>query len=213
MMVFYHLIWDIHAFWPVPYFQFPLKVWLFGGGLIGGSFLFISGLAAGLTFRSGSREKILKGGLKIFAVALLVFAVSIFALPGSPIYFGILHCIGASLILASFLAGRPKATLIAFLLAMAIGWATEFIPGRSPWVAWLGMTYPGFDTADYFPLFPWGGVLWGGLFLSGAFGGWAARLPQNPPHTLVFLGRQSLLIYLLHQPILVGTVNFLKTLC
>ena len=79
-----------------------------------------------------------------------------------------------------------------------------------PWLYPLGFPGPGFSSADYFPLLPW---LF--LFLVGAaLGGWCldhreSRLLTAPlPRALTFPGRRSLLIYLLHQPVLYG-VSFL----
>ena len=70
----------------------------------------------------------------------------------------------------------------------------------------LGFTAPGFYSADYFPLFPW---LF--LFLVGtALGGWCLEhreskiLTASLPGALTWPGRYSLLIYVLHQPVLYG---------
>ena len=72
------------------------------------------------------------------------------------------------------------------------------------------MRYSGFSSADYFPLLPWFF-----LFLIGTvFGGWClqhrdSRILTAPlSGALTFLGRHSLIVYLLHQPILFG-ISFL----
>ena len=82
----------------------------------------------------------------------------------------------------------------------------ENISVSAKWLYPLGLQYPGFSSADYFPLMPW---LF--LFLVGTvFGGWCLNHRENKvltaplPTPLTFLGRHSLLIYVLHQPVLFG---------
>lgn len=61
-------------------------------------------------------------------------------------------------------------------------------------------------SADYYPLLPWGY-----LFLAGAMGGYVFRaeglpglLYRNSCRPLAFVGRHTMLIYLVHQPLLLG---------
>ena len=75
----------------------------------------------------------------------------------------------------------------------------------SPWLFPLGFPQPWFASADYFPILPW--TL---LFLAGSYlGVWAraGRLPsfcyRGCVPALRTLGRKSLWIYLLHQPVLI----------
>ncbi|MFC1906028.1 heparan-alpha-glucosaminide N-acetyltransferase domain-containing protein [Chloroflexota bacterium] len=76
-----------------------------------------------------------------------------------------------------------------------------------PWLLWLGLKPQSFVTLDYFPMLPWFGV-----FLLGIFAGkllypegvrrFKFRDLNNPAtKSLGFMGRHSLLIYLIHQPI------------
>ena len=72
--------------------------------------------------------------------------------------------------------------------------------------AWLGFPFPGFVSSDYFPLLPWIFLFWSGYFLY--------RLRPEEPHrelprvaVLTWMGRHSLLIYLLHQPVVYGVLT------
>ena len=74
------------------------------------------------------------------------------------------------------------------------------------WLYPLGFTAPGFFSADYFPLLPWFF-----LFLLGTgLGGWCLRNRESQiltaplPRMLTWPGRHSLMIYVLHQPVLYG---------
>ena len=78
-----------------------------------------------------------------------------------------------------------------------------------PWLISLGLTPADFITSDYFPLLP---NL--GYFLVGAFLGRTlyrkkeSLFPRqkSPCKLLSFIGRNSLIFYLLHQPVLAGAV-------
>lgn len=80
--------------------------------------------------------------------------------------------------------------------------------------AYLGFYPFGFFSTDYFPLTPWLFLFWAGFYLHHL----AERTAQSlrplrrsvcPP--LGWLGRNSLMLYLLHQPVIYGvlTVVFL----
>jgi uncharacterized membrane protein len=80
-----------------------------------------------------------------------------------------------------------------------------------PWLLWLGVVPNQFSTLDYFPLLPWFGVVLLGVFIGNGVYKNNTRVFQlkDYSHTIVvrglcFLGRYSLIIYLLHQLIIVG---------
>ena len=80
------------------------------------------------------------------------------------------------------------------------------------WLFPFGWTYKGFYTADWFPIFPWLFV-----FLLGAWAGLYVVERKLPERFYTFtcpilpqIGRRSLLIYILHQPILYGVIYAIK---
>ena len=81
----------------------------------------------------------------------------------------------------------------------------------TPWLHWVGMMKHKPATEDYVPLFPWLGVVLVGV----AVGHWllareavaVAALGRATPAWLAWLGRHSLLVYLLHQPLLIGILR------
>ena len=80
--------------------------------------------------------------------------------------------------------------------------------------AYLGFYPFGFFSTDYFPLIPWLFLFWAGFYLHHlaertAQGLRPLRRSVCPP--LGWLGRNSLMLYLLHQPVIYGvlTVVFL----
>jgi uncharacterized membrane protein len=92
-----------------------------------------------------------------------------------------------------------------------------FIDGR--WLAPLGITTTNYPAVDHFPIFPWLGVVLLGVFLGNLLYSEDVRRFQLPDwgdtlpcSSLEFLGRHSLLIYMVHQPLLVGLILVGSTL-
>ena len=210
LMVAYHLGFNL-----VFYLDFP-RHWLYNPVLdtlqpfFAGVFIFISGIASRY-----SRSNLIRG-LKLFPIALAVTLVTWFA--GNPIFFGILHFLSIAMIFYDLT--RRLWDKIPPLMAIPLYVAALFIsqmftgPGNWP-VAWLfpfGFFRPGFSSADYFPLLPWIFV-----FLAGTSAGGLLREGKAPrlfyggrPSPLSWIGRRALIIYILHQPILVGLVLLIR---
>ena len=217
-MVTYHAAWDLAALgWPVPP-PSASPAWTLFGDAVAGTFLAISGI--GLTL---ARPKGLGATLRRLAVlgaaGLAVSAASLAVAPGAPILFGILQCLAASNALALPLLGRPVplrlalAAAVAAAPALARSAAAQRWPSLDQWPAaalGLGATLP--RTLDYRPLLPWLAAVLVGTVLGESL---ARRRPTQPgsgrPAStltagLAWLGRHSLAVYLLHQPILYGAL-------
>ena len=65
-------------------------------------------------------------------------------------------------------------------------------------------------TEDYVPLLPWFGVVLVGI----GIGNWLTqrrltamqRMSRDSPRWLIWLGRHSLLVYMVHQPIMIAAL-------
>jgi uncharacterized membrane protein len=94
-----------------------------------------------------------------------------------------------------------------FLILFAVTWVwTENTLVKATWLWPLGFMYSGFYSADYFPLMPWFflfllGTWLGGIIREQKEDSWL-YIPVHP--ALTWPGRHSLIIYLLHQPVLYG---------
>ena len=183
-------------------------------------FIVISGMCTRLSRNAAKR------GLIVLGCALVITAVTagimpLFSFVNCEIYFGILHCLGICMIIAGL--AMPiinkidyriggAVCLIIFLLTYGIDNGTVFfglvdMPSglyQHNFLAPLGFHSNSFFSADYFPLLPW---LF--MFLFGSFIGKIAldeKLPESMykkrSKFLSIVGRNSLWVYLAHQPII-----------
>ena len=183
------------------------------------TFIVISGVSLNFT-RNGYLR-----GLIVLLCGFAVTAVTYFFMPEQLILFGVLSFLGCAMILTYALRGlflriNPWAgaavSLVLFILFyhipdVYIGLFSLRLVDLPPALyetgrlAWLGFPAKDFASADYFPLLRWiflyisGYFLWGGIKRTGL----DAYLRKSVP-VLGFIGRHSLLIYMIHQPVLYG---------
>ncbi|HOW86385.1 MAG TPA: heparan-alpha-glucosaminide N-acetyltransferase [Candidatus Aminicenantes bacterium] len=220
LVIGYHLLYDVGDYLGMPRFlgwttDLSSPAWTIAQHFFAGLFVLLSGVSSTLT-RSNVRR-----GLRLLAVALaLTLATYLIAVwmhlfdPADTILFGILHCLAVSILLYGLVFAKVPAAANALIGAAIVGLA-PLLPAlgralavRSNWLIPFGLPGPSFSSLDYFPLIPWLGV-----FLIGASLGrsvYAARkslLPWRMPRNIVnFAGRHSLLIYLVHQPVIMGVL-------
>ena len=186
--------------------------WLFPR-LVAGTFIFIAGVAVTISYSRNSRvRRHLLRGARIFLLGLLITAATLLLVPEAAVWFGILHFIGLSVIFSLlFMKWKPMNVAIVGAIIIAAGAWLNGIVFDFPWLMWLGFI-PVFTTLDYFPLLPWFGLFLIGMAAGKKYYGKGKRRFAQPflqkkalaerTKLLIFLGRHSLIIYLLHQPIL-----------
>lgn len=189
-------------------------------------------LLAGAVFPYGKHA--VRRGAVTFSFGFLLTAVTMLVMPSEQILFGVLHLIGAAVLLSAllrrFLDRAPAlpgaiASFVLFLFLrsvpmgyLGIGELQLFELPRQlysvPFLFPLGLPGPGFYSADYFPLIPWIFLFWTGLFLWRFLRPYAEETVRGWPacRPLVWLGRHSLWAYLLHQPVLLGFIFLLSIL-
>ncbi len=218
-MIAYHGAWDLVYLAGVNWPWYHSEGAFYWQQSICWTFLLLSGFCMTLSVRKWRR------GALVFAAGLLVTAATLVFLPEDRVVFGVLTFLGSAMLLTAllehFLDKIPP--VIGLLLCAALFYVTRWINSGSlqlwkgmtwtlpaDWyhgnvMTWLGFTDPSFYSTDYFSLLPWIFLFWCGLYLGELVQGWGdwknAVLCINIP-PLSFLGRNSLLIYLLHQPVL-----------
>ncbi len=212
-MVVYHLIWDFAHFGLVaPTLPFAPATRALSHA-VASLFLALVGVSLALAHPRGlRRDAFAKRLVVIVGAAALVTAASYAIDADEPILFGILHCIAAASLIAALLVAAPAwaaLTLGAVMLAAPLAYSSAAF--NAPALIWLGLGTSAPNTLDWRPLLPWAGVTLLGLGAAQALrprlSGWRATAwgPAGwPGRSLAFAGRHSLVIYLVHQPILFG---------
>ncbi len=217
-MITYHAVWDL-----VYMFQ---KDWdwytSIGGYLWQQSICWTFILLSGFCFSLGKKK--LKRGLVVFGAGALVTAISLLFVPENRVIFGVLTMLGSCMLLATLfekllLRIKPaiglSCSILLFILTRNVeigelgfeGLSLLHLPGKlyaNLFTTYLGFPSPSFYSTDYFGLFPW--IF---LFLTGFFLYKIAeqkellqKLPSWKLPVINFIGKHSLIVYLLHQPIL-----------
>ena len=218
-MVLVHLVYDLQSFLGLtvlaesPIFDFILD-W---GGVL---FFLLSGICVTLGHHPIRRGLIVLGcGLAVSAVTYGLYALNL-AGKGMIIYFGVLHCLGVCMLLWPIFRRIPWP--VTALLSVTIAVAGILIDpirfdSNMLWMP-LGLKPKGFVSSDYFALFPFlGFFLMGAILGKFAYKNKTTLIPKvNPENPLISflsrMGRWSLPVYLLHQPVLTGLVMLLEVI-
>lgn len=149
----------------------------------------------------GFKKYLLRLG-KIAIGALLVSLMSLVMVPQNYIYFGVLHFILLGSILVYPLINRPRLAFFIGLVCLVLYWF-DLVNVHWPFV-YIRDYLPSY-TNDYVPLIPWVGMICLGITL--AHQTWFLKdllKPLGRFQALVKPGHHSLIIYLVHQPLLFG---------
>ena len=215
-MIIYHAAYDLYAIFGLD-FDFFSPGWDTLQMAVCCTFIVIAGISSRLT------KNALKHGITVFCAGMLMTIGTYFFMPSQVIWFGVLHFLGASMIIYYLIrksVNRAPAligamfSLAAYLCLYGLPSGTIFfgnveVPYNlyfSKFLAVIGLPGPGFRSADYFPLLPWFF-----LFLFGCFiGKWfkERKIPDfmMDKHSdfLAKIGSNTLVIYIAHQPVIYG---------
>lgn len=187
------------------------------------SFLLLSGFSLVMARRP------VKNGLLVAGCALVLTGVTVTVMPSEQILFGVLHLNACAVLLTCLL--RPlwqrvpplaglgaSAALFALTNQLPNGFlgfeTLRLLPLPAAWyrpnLFWLGLPdLTRFYSADYFPLLPWLFLFWCGYFLArllqNRLRGWMGAAP-GALRVLCAVGRRTLLLYMLHQPVIFGAL-------
>lgn len=211
-MIPFHLIFDLNYFFGIESFSYTSGVWYCIGKLSALLFIGSSGMTSVIISEQSNdfgSKKDLKRAIIVGGWALVITIVTTFLLPKTPISFGILHFLAISMLLAPLLV--RLSWKIAFgigVCSILLGFFIKTLIIGTNVLAPIGLTNGHFLSLDYYPLFPWIGVTllgisFGTLILQSSFRNLLLLLPAFPGQTsLAWIGRHSLAIYLIHQPVL-----------
>ena len=212
-MIIYHFFWDLGYFMFIDLKYLTQGVPLFLAQCIGASFIIISGISFKLGSLSDNfRIKFLKRIGVLISVCLLITSITFFLNKTSFIFFGILHLLATCSFIGLVLL-KVKNNYILFILFVfsLIPSFTRIKYELPSYLSWLGLNIEVPITNDFYPLFPWVSFYIFGLWAFNPFKSYIA-IKNKSNHSnyykftyiykgLLFLGRNSLTIYILHQPI------------
>jgi uncharacterized membrane protein len=209
-MVAYHAAFDLAYFRVTAQNFYRDPFWLHSRTVILSSFLLVAGMSLVLAQRAPQgRGRFWIHVGRVAGCALLVTAGSYMMFPRSFIWFGVLHAIAVSLVLAKPLAARPWIALALGVTVVIAGNVIASPAFDSRALGWIGFATAKPITEDYVPLFPWTGVLLIGVAAGHALArsDFALLRPLGRLPALVrWLGRHSLAVYMLHQPVLLAAL-------
>lgn len=220
-MIVYHAMWDLVYIYGVQAY------WYMGQGAyiwqqaICHTFILISGFCFALG------RKHFRRGITVFLAGAVVSAVTFIFMPQSPVLFGILTCLGSCMLIMIPLDKLFKKvpagigaviSLLLFVLTRGCNWGNiglyglKFFELPESWyanlfTAFLGFPSPSFTSSDYFSVFPWLFLFILGYFLyklTGEKQRVINILSKGKIPVLSFFGKHSLIVYMLHQPLIYG---------
>jgi len=217
MMIIYHLCYDLYFLG-----DFPIKIyslsWTLFQRTTASLFLLLVGTSLTISYsklKSKYQRKELffrnlKRGIKILTWSVVITIFTFIFLSNGVILFGILHLIGVSIIISFPLLDYKYKNLALGLIVISMGVYLSNFTFDTTYLLWLGFEPNFFFSFDYFPILPWYSVVLIGIFLGNLIYPESKRRFDIPDfsgnivsRSLSFLGKHSLKIYLIHQPIII----------
>ena len=221
LMVVYHTLWDLSGiFGKAPAWFTPTADYLMQRTT---ALLFLS--ISGFSFGLGRRH--LKSALRTLAGGLIIAAATYIVLPWAAAYFGVLVFLASCTLIMiplrclldriSPYITAPLCLILFILLENLRNGYVGFLNFRlelptslykNLFTAYLGFPPESFASLDYFPIFPWIFLFILGYavyrMISDKNRLYRLTTPRIPP--LEWLGRHTFVIYLIHQPIILGVL-------
>ena len=196
LMIIFHFVFDLNFFRIANITFLNNPFWIGFGRFILITFLICVGMGLALVHKSEIQWNLIKKRFyKIGGWALIITIITYILVPKHFIFFGVLHCIAITIVVAVFFVNKPKLSLLLCLLLVIPH--LIFQPTLIPFSKWLGVS-----SADHTPLYPWIGIVLLGIYLE-SINFHKIFLKKNfLTKPFERMGKHSLKIYLLHQPIL-----------
>jgi uncharacterized membrane protein len=198
-MIIFHTSYDLSVFQLVSW-DFSQGFWFAFPRVIAFTFLFCVGASLNYGHTPKINWKSLGNrSLKLGAAALAVSVGTYFIFPHQWIYFGTLHCILVGSILGALVVNHRKVAALIMTLILCGQYLLEY---DIKWISGI-LQKP---SMDFIPIYPW---LWAILLgiLAGPYLSRNRHLSKMKPKPFLnLLGRHSLKIYLIHQPLIFGVI-------
>ncbi len=171
-------------------------------------FIFISGVTAYVSYQKQkekvTRKYIIRGMKLLFYAILITLFTYVFVRPNT-IFFGILHFFAVASFFIPVFIKYNKLNLIVGLSLILTGVFLQQQTFHFSSLLWLGFVPEKFSTFDYFPIIPWLSVILLGIYYGKYIVSKTEKIKFNSSFSGIFkfLGKHSLTVYLIHQPLLI----------
>lgn len=224
-MVVYHALYDVTDIfgYNVPIFSYLTYL----EPPFAGAFILLAGVSSRYSHNN------IKRGVEVLALGFLVSIVTAVFIPSQAIHFGILTFMGCAILLFELIKPIfdkipkiPAAVIYSLIFILSFNIASKGfigIPGlfeiylpqalqNTPFLYPLGFPDRNFSSSDYFPMIPWFFI-----FLLGTIVGIPIKEGKFPKKFYTVripfwaaAGRNTLLIYVLHQPLIYGILSLFE---
>lgn len=225
-MVIFHVIF-FYDYLGIRPFSYAIGEWHVLARCVQWSFLLLVGIGVQLAYQKSllqgksGRDFFLKNTKRAFIVfgcGMLVTVFSAFLDPVAFVRFGVLHLIGVSILFLGFVVRFPKTSLALSGTIYLLSYPISQTVLTAFWPVVLGFqTSQLYISLDHFPLFPWLAIPLLGSWLGSVFFKGFQRSYHFPTRLEQFqglrvlstIGQHSLLIYLIHAPIILLVLSAL----
>lgn len=205
-MIIFHFFYDLRTFNIIGW-DFNTGFWYGFPRVIAFTFLFCVGLSLFYSHANGFRKKaFIERSAKLFFAALVISVGTYVAFPNGWIYFGTLHCIFLGSILGVLFVNHRA---MAFILMVSIMFS-QYVLGYD--IQWVSANITKKYSMDFIPIYPWFWAILLGIVVAPLLKQVTILSYFKCPRFLSWLGKHSLKIYLIHQPVLFGAILGLKEL-
>lgn len=210
MMVVFHFFYDLTLFGLADIPIYSSAEWVAFRFIILTSFLSTVGASLYLHHQRGINYKAYWRRIAfIAACAWLISLATYLTLAEKYVFFGILHLIALSSIIGLAFVRFYWLNLVLGLLIIYVGYNYNNEIFNNFGLRWLGMLTKATGSSDFTPIFPYFGLVLLGMFATRLLGPAIYLRKENETlltSTLATMGRYSLIIYMVHQPILWGLI-------
>jgi uncharacterized membrane protein len=220
LMVVFHFLYDLNHF-SITRLNLYNGVFSYISSITASIFVFIAGISLTISYnRSKLKQEIskikirfVKRGIKLLFLGFVITILSWLYIPERFVIFGILHCIGISIILSIPFIKKTYSNILFGSILIISGIILRTMTFDFNWLIPFGFLPPKYFYIDYFPILPWFGLVligisFGNLFYPNANRRFHLKDRSNGyfSEKICFIGRHSLHIYFIHQPILVSLI-------
>jgi uncharacterized membrane protein len=211
LMFVYHFAFDLRFYGIIAADFEHDAFWLAFRGSIVAIFMTLVGVSLVLADRAAAPRRHFWRRIGIIAgCALLATLGSWILFPRTFIYFGMLHAIAVASMLANPLVRRPWPAAAVGCAVVAAGLLLSHPAFDARPLSWIGFVTAKPPTEDFVPLAPWAGFVFVGIAIGHTLARHAFRAVAplaSAPRWLRWLGRHSLAVYMVHQPVFLGALR------